>query len=403
MENTKYTEEFKQSIVSLYESGKSSTQICKEYGMSSSTLHKWIKKYTKVQVSETETMTMAEIKKMQKKLALLEEENIILKKSNGYLLKGIRERVELISRLSKEHSIKLLCKVLKVARSTYYSILNHKASSREIENNILKSKIFKIYCDNRKVYGCIKITRILREDGYPKLSVNRVSRLMKQLGIRSVTIRKFKNYRNKQNEHSELKNLVNQNFSAQKPNQIWLSDITYIHTVKHGWTYLASVLDVCTRKIVGYSYGRKMDRSLVISALTKAWQNQNYPNNVILHSDRGSQYTSSEYIAAAVRMGFRLSYSKKGCPFDNAPMESFHSILKKEEVYLKHYSSFHEANIRLFDYINGFYNRNRIHSAINFLSPIQFENSLFYSYFFSPFCVQIIDYGSLVSTPCFKP
>jgi len=379
MENTKYTEEFKQSIVSLYESGKSSTQICKEYGMSSSTLHKWIKKYTKVQVSETETMTMAEIKKMQKKLALLEEENIILKKSNGYLLKGIRERVELISRLSKEHSIKLLCKVLKVARSTYYSILNHKASSREIENNILKSKIFKIYCDNRKVYGCIKITRILREDGYPKLSVNRVSRLMKQLGIRSITIRKFKNYRNKQNEHSELKNLVNQNFSAQKPNQIWLSDITYIHTVKNGWTYLASVLDVCTRKIVGYSYGRKMDRSLVISALTNSWQNQNYPNNVILHSDRGSQYTSSEYIAAAERMGFRLSYSKKGCPFDNAPMESFHSVLKKEEVYLKHYSSFHEANIRLFDYINGFYNRNRIHSAINFLSPIQFENSLFYS------------------------
>ena len=287
---------------------------------------------------------------------------------------------------------------MKVARSTYYSILNHKASSREIENNILKSKIFKIYCDNRKVYGCIKITRILREDGYPKLSVNRVSRLMKQLGIRSITIRKFKNYRNKQNEHSELKNLVNQNFSAQKPNQIWLSDITYIHTVKNGWTYLASVLDVCTRKIVGYSYGRKMDRSLVISALTKAWQNQNYPNNVILHSDRGSQYTSSEYIAAAVRMGFRLSYSKKGCPFDNAPMESFHSVLKKEEVYLKHYSSFHEANIRLFDYINGFYNRNRIHSAINFLSPIQFENSLFYSYFFSPFCVQIIDYGSVLVT-----
>ncbi len=154
---------------------------------------------------------------------------------------------------------------------------------------------------------------------------------MKQLGIRSITIRKFKNYRNKQNEHSELKNLVNQNFSAQKPNQIWLSDITYIHTIKHGWTYLASVLDVCTRKIVGYSYGRKMDRSLVISALTNSWQNQNYPNNVILHSDRGSQYTSSEYIAAAERMGFRLSYSKKGCPFDNAPMESFHSVFEKRK------------------------------------------------------------------------
>ena len=300
-----------------------------------------------------------------------------IKKSNGYLHKGIRERAGLISKLSKEHNIKLLCKVLKVARSTYYSILNHKASGRETENNILKSKIFKVYCDNRKVYGCIKITHILRDEGYPKLSVNRVSRLMKQLNIRAVTIRKFKNYRNKQNQHSELKNMVNQNFYAQKPNQIWLSDITYIHTVKHGWTYLASIMDVCTRKIVGYNYGRKMDRSLVISALKQAWKNQNYPNNVILHSDRGSQYTSSEYISSAERMGFRLSYSKKGCPFDNAPMESFHSVLKKEEVYLNHYSSFEEAQIRLFDYINGFYNRNRIHSAINFLSPLHFEKSLF--------------------------
>jgi len=186
---------------------------------------------------------------------------------------------------------------LKVARSTYYSILNHKASSREIENNILKSKIFKIYCDNRKVYGCIKITRILRDNGYQKLSVNRVSRLMKQLGIRSVTIRKFKNFRNKQNEHSKLKNLVNQNFSAQKPNQIWLSDITYIHTVKNGWTYLASVLDVCTRKIVGYSYGRNMDRSLVISALTNSWQNQNYPNNVMTFPFRSQQFSLKRFLS----------------------------------------------------------------------------------------------------------
>ena len=120
-----------------------------------------------------------------------------------------------------------------------------------------------------------------------------------------------------------------------------------------------------------------MDRSLVISALTEAWKNQGYPSNVILHSDRGSQYTSSEYIAAAEKMGFRLSYSKKGCPFDHAPMELFHSVLKKEEVYLKHYSSFDEAKISIFDYIHGFYNRNRIHSAINYLSPAQFELSLF--------------------------
>lgn len=162
-----------------------------------------------------------------------------------------------------------MCKVLKIARSTYYSVLNHKPSNREIENNLLKSRIFQIYCDNRKVYGCIKITRILRNQGNPRLSVNRVSRLMKQLDIKAVTVRKFRHYRRKQAVNSEFKNLVNQHFSAEKPDQLWLSDITYIHTVKHGWTYLASILDVCTRKIVAYSYGRKMDRSLVISALEK--------------------------------------------------------------------------------------------------------------------------------------
>ena len=202
---------------------------------------------------------------------------------------------------------------------------------------------------------------------------------MKQLDIKAVSVRKFTHYRSKQAVNSEFKNLVNQHFSAEKPDQLWLSDITYIHTVKHGWTYLASILYVCTRKIVAYSYGRKMDRSLVISALEKAWKSRNYPKNIILHSDLGSQYTSSDYMAAANRMGFVLSYSKKGCPFDNAPMESFHSILKKEEVYLNHYSSFEEANIRLFDYIFGFYNRNRIHSAIHYLSPLQFDNSLLYS------------------------
>lgn len=201
---------------------------------------------------------------------------------------------------------------------------------------------------------------------------------MKQLDIKSVTVRKFRHYRSKQAENAEFKNLVNQNFSATRPDQLWLSDITYIHTVKHGWTYLASILDVCTRKIVAYSYGRNMDSSLVISALEKAWKSRNYPKNVILHSDRGSQYTSSEYIATAKRIGFVLSYSKKGCPFDNAPMESFHSILKKEEVYLHHYSSFQDAKIRLFDYIVGFYNRKRIHSAIHYMTPVQFEKSLLY-------------------------
>lgn len=242
-----------------------------------------------------------------------------------------------------------------------------------MENNTLKCKILQIYQESKKRYGCTKIMKILRWDNYPKISVNRVSRLMKQLNIKSIVIKKFRNYSQKI-QKGNYKNLVNQVFTATRPNKIWLSDITYIHTIRNGWTYLASILDVCTRKIVGFSYGKKMDKSLVILALQNACLNQGYPNGVILHSDRGSQYSSNDYISLAKRLGMILSYSKKGCPFDNAPMESFHASLKKEEVYLKHYTDFDEAKIRLFDYIEGFYNRNRIHSAINYMTPIAYEN-----------------------------
>lgn len=281
----------------------------------------------------------------------------------------------MIKKLSFQHSIRLLCRVMKIAKSTYYSRLKHKPSNRELENKVLKSEILKIYSDSKKRYGCIKITKTLRQIGFPKISVNRVSRLMKELNIKSIVVRKFIGYRQKQKE-IVCKNLVNQNFHAQNPNEIWLSDITYIHTVKHGWTYLASILDVCTRKIVGYCYGRKMDKQLVITALKNACINQRYPKNVILHSDRGSQYASNDYTTQAESLGMILSYSKKGCPFDNAPMESFHASLKKEEVYLHHYFSFDEAKIKLFEYIEGFYNRNRIHSAINYLSPVAYEKLL---------------------------
>lgn len=262
-----------------------------------------------------------------------------------------------------------------MARSTYYSHLKHIPSNREIENNILKSKIYEIYQDSKKRYGCTKIMRALRQDNYPNISINRVYRLMKQMNIKSIVIKKFRNYRQKLQKGS-YKNLVNQVFTAAKPNQIWLSDITYIHTIRNGWTYLASVLDVCTRKIVGFKYGKKMDKSLVISALQNACHNQGYPKNIILHSDRGSQYASNDYIQVANQLGMTLSYSKKGCPFDNAPMESFHASLKKEEVYFQHYNDFEEANLKLFDYIEGFYNRNRIHSAINYMTPVAFENKL---------------------------
>lgn len=198
-------------------------------------------------------------------------------------------------------------------------------------------------------------------------------RLMRQMGIKSIICPKYRH-------HSRItgdvyrQNLLNRQFQAAKPNLIWLTDITYIKTQRDGWTYLAVVLDMCTRKVVGYSYGRNMTAQLAVDALLDACRKQDYPNDVLLHSDQGSQYTSELFVQTAKRLNMRLSYSAKGTPLDNSPMESFNSIFKKEEVYLNSYVDFESASIKIFDFIEGFYNKNRIHSSIDFMSPVDFEN-----------------------------
>ena len=264
--------------------------------------------------------------------------------------------------------------MLKVPRSSYYAAISRPVSKRELFNRELKVRILELYHQSGNRYGCIKLRQLLLNEGY-FISQNKVLRLMRQLEIKSIVVRKYRHHRSSA-DNTDRENLVARNFNTDKPNKIWLSDITYIHTIKNGWTYLASVLDVCTRKIVGFSFSKRMTVDLTINALQNACRNQGYPENVILHSDRGSQYTAYDYFQKASLLKIKLSFSAKGCPYDNAPMEAFHSVLKKEEVYQTHYYDFEHAKLRLFNYIEGFYNRNRIHSAIGFKSPVQFEKLL---------------------------
>ena len=172
--------------------------------------------------------------------------------------------------------------------------------------------------------------RISRQDNYPKISINCVCRLMKQLNIKSIIIKKFPNYRQKTQKGS-YKNLVNQVFTAAKPNQIWLSDITYIHTIRNDWTYLASALDICTRKIVGFNYDKKMNKSLVISALQNACNNQSFPKNIILHSDRGSQYAANDYIRIANKLGMKLATARKAVLLTMHQWNLFMLLIKKKK------------------------------------------------------------------------
>ena len=244
-----------------------------------------------------------------------------------------------------------MCDVLNYPRSTYYDKQKEKSEGKwKKENKKLQEDILEIYNESGKIYGAPKIREKLKEKGYEKISIKRVQRHMKKLGIRSIVIKKYRPSSTKK-VYEEGENLLNRDFPTTKINEKWVADITYIHTQKDGWTYLASILDLHTQKIVGYSFSKTMDTSLVLRALNNAMITQKPAEGLIVHTDRGSQYTSKEYQKIIESNKFKLSYSAKGCPYDNACIESFHAVLKKECVYLNTFIDYTHASLILFQYI----------------------------------------------------
>ena len=169
--------------------------------------------------------------------------------------------------------------------------------------------------------------------------------------------------------------VLKRDFTTTSINEKWVGDITYIHTIKDGWCYLASVLDLHSKKIIGYAFGKRMTNELVKKALNNAYYSQkpDKDKKLIFHTDLGSQYTSNDLKELCKKFNVIQSFSKKGCPYDNACIESFHSSIKKEEIYRNKYRTFEEANIAIFKYIEGWYNRRRLHSSINYMTPEQCE------------------------------
>lgn len=267
-----------------------------------------------------------------------------------------------------------MCSVLQIPKSSYYKTLNPVESNRAKENKKYKEKILKIYNDSNKRYGAPKIHKKLEKWGY-KISLKRVQRLMKKLGISSIVKKKYRPHSSKVKVKNR-ENIISRDFTTNKINEKWVSDITYIHTIKDGWCYLASVMDLHTRKIVGYSFSKTIDTNLTKKALENAIVNQSPDKNLILHTDLGSQYTSYEFCKIVEKYNIIHSFSQKGCPYDNACIESFHSILKKEEVNHVKYYDYETAKIAIFKYIESWYNRERIHSSIDYMTPHEYENHL---------------------------
>ncbi len=265
----------------------------------------------------------------------------------------------------------MLCKALDVARSGYYAWLSRPKSNRALKNEKLLDCIRASHKNSRMTYGYRRIHQDLLAEQMP-VAKNRVHRLMKENGIQAKNKKKFKATTDSKHNFPTHKNILNREFSADKPNLRWVSDITYIPT-REGWLYLAVIMDLYSRRIVGWAMDLRMKENLVINALKMALLKRKTKGNLLLHSDRGSQYAASAYQSLLLKHGIQCSMSRKGNCWDNSAMESFFHSLKTEHVHHEHYITREEAKNKIFEYIEVFYNRQRRHSAINYKSPNEFE------------------------------
>ncbi len=280
-------------------------------------------------------------------------------------------RYAFISTHEGEFSVKRMCRVLKVARSGYYAWRHRAPSQREQVNQALLEKIRIAHQTSRQTYGSPRIQEYLRQEGV-FCSRNRVARLMQKHQIVAVKVPRRYPVTTKQRKGARTApNLLNQDFSSQAPNQKWVTDITYIDTAE-GWLYLAAVLDLYSRRVVGWAMAKRMDTHLADQALKMAWFTRRPATSLLHHSDQGSQYTSDAYLDYLLALGCTVSMSRTGNCYDNAVMESFFATLKTECV-RSQFVTRAQARTVIFEYIECWYNRQRLHSSLGYLSPIEFE------------------------------
>jgi transposase InsO family protein len=261
-----------------------------------------------------------------------------------------------------------------MARSTYYGWKTRPPSARAIENIRLRREMRVIHAESDRTYGSPRMWLELREK-YPKISRSRVIRLMRAEKLRAQPVRRKPRYRVERSGTPAAPNLVARAFAVGTVNRTWASDITYLWTGR-GWLYLAVVLDVGSRRVIGWMTRSSLSRDLVVEAFRRALASRLPQDGLVHHSDRGSQFNSNDFQMTLARHGVRCSMSGKGNCYDNAVVEAFFSTLKRERTNRRHYATREEAQRDLFEYIEVFYNRRRRHTSLGGLSPVEFERRL---------------------------
>lgn len=269
------------------------------------------------------------------------------------------------------YPILLLCRCLAVSRSGYYAWRSRSASARAQEDARLKIEIAASHRASRQTYGSPRILRDLREEGH-HVSRKRVARLMRELGLEGRRKRRFRATTDSRHRFPVAPNILMRDFEVDAPNTAWATDITYIATLE-GWLYLAVMIDLFSRRVVGYAMSERIDRELVLEALRKALLTRPGVHDLVHHSDRGSQYASHDYREALDQAGIMCSMSRRGDCWDNAVAESFFGTLKLELLYELPLQTRGATRSSVADYIESFYNVRRRHSSLDYQSPVEFE------------------------------
>lgn len=281
------------------------------------------------------------------------------------------ERFRFVRGHASEHPVSTLCRVLEVSKAGYYAWVKRPPSTRAREDAALVTTIRDIHQESGRTYGSPRVHRELRAQGV-RHGEKRIARLMRRAGIRAKTVRRFRVTTQSDHPHPVAPNVLERQFSETTPDRVWVGDITYLST-REGWLYLAVVLDLATRRVIGWSMRHTLERGLTLDALGMAIERRRPGPGVLVHTDRGSQYASGDYRALLAAHGMRCSMSRRGDCWDNAVAESFFATLKRELVDGADWRTRDEARSAVFRYIETWYNRRRRHSTLGYLSPEEFE------------------------------
>lgn len=373
----RYSEEEKRTLVSLYYSGKTVAEICQEHQISRSTFYTWIQAYRPVEAkNSSRTVTPKDFDSLLRRCEKQEQIIAVLKSIPAISNATTQEKLAVLEPLYGQFSVHVLCEALDVPRGTFYNHIKRNKrgnSSYAKHREELRVAIQKVFDESRQTFGSEKICAVLHERGY-RAGTTLVRELMTEMGLSSVSTTSKRQWK-KSSSYERKANILQRQFHVDAPNCIWISDVTCMK-LQDRYYYLCAIVDLYSRKVIAHKVSTRNSTQLITATLRMAYENRTPGENLIFHSDQGSQYTSHTFRQMLKELKITQSFSNAGTPHDNAVMESFFAVFKKEEFYRNDYRSEAELRKRIDEYIL-FYNQKRPHTTLNLQTPEQYEDAFF--------------------------